>query len=394
MPFVLPNRLIDSDEVGLVLVFGKLSLLEACSVLEGPLLKAEVPCDRISVLRIRRPGQERLSDLAGAHKIAPLMAVSEEPSSGVAKLVEGVTELLHDKVTLSVSSYDVNTDDYEDIVRALLDEVKRAGFRKAHLLRPDDNELLSEQVQSRSALDIVAFPYHGGIGLGPTVWIPDSVSMRDRGTQKPTPHSDISMSPRLARVLLNLSGLTMGQTILDPFCGSGTILAEAFMRSMRCLGLDAKTNRVKDARENLGWLVGSVKDWGYDIRVGDARELPGMLRGSKVDAIVSEPLLLPTINARPRTRTAADLIGQAGEVYGDALASMAHVIRPGGRIVVVVPVIETMEGEEVSLTLEGRALGLRLFQPGPIGFQYPVRLSFESTRWIKRAVYVFESASG
>ena len=227
--------------------------------------------------------------------------------------------------------------------------------------------------------------------MGPTTWVPDSTSMRERGTQKPTPHSEISMSPRLARVLLNLSGLRKGQTVLDPFCGSGTILAEAFIRSMRCLGLDTKTNRVRDARENLGWLVGGVKDKGYDIRVGDARELPLMLRGSKVDAVVTEPLLLPKFRARPKTSAAADLINQAGEVYGDALVSMAEVVQPGSRIVVVVPVILTMDGEEVSLTLEGREIGLRLFQPGPVGFQYPVRLSFESTRWIRRAVYVFES---
>jgi len=393
MPFILPRRFIDSEEVALVLAFGRLSVLEACSVLEGSVLRAEAPCDRISVLKVRRPGSERLPELAGVHKVAPLMAVSDGASTGVVKLVEKVTERLHDKVTLSVSGYDVDEDDYERIVRALLDEVKRAGFNKAHLLRPNNNELLAEQVQLRSVLDVVAFPYHGGIGLGPTAWVPDSASMRERGTQKPTPHSDISMSPRLARVLLNLSGLRKGQTVLDPFCGSGTILAEAFIHSMRCLGLDAKTNRVRDARENLGWLVGSVKDKGYDIRVGDARELSRMLRRSKVDAVVTEPMLLPRIEARPKTSTATDLINQAGEVYGDALASMAEVLQPGGRIVVVVPVIQTMDGEEVSMTLEGRQLGLKLFQPGPVGFQYPVRLSFESTRWVKRAVYVFESRS-
>jgi len=393
MPFILPRRFAESDEVALVLAFGRLSVLEACSVLEGSVLSAEAPCERVSVLKVRRPVQERLPELAGVHKVAPLMALFDGTSAGVGSLVGKVTEHLHDKVTLSVSGYDIGEDDYETIVRALLDEVKRAGFNKAHLLRPNNGELLAEEVQSRSALDIVAFPYHGSIGLGPTVWIPDSASMRERGTQKPTPHSDISMSPRLARVLLNLSGLWKGQTVLDPFCGSGTILAEAFTRSMRCLGLDAKTNRVRDARENLGWLVGTVKDKGYDIRVGDARELPRMLRGSKVDAVVTEPLLLPRIQARPKTSTATGLINQAGEVYGDALASMAEVIQPGGRIVVVVPVILTMNGEEVSLTLEGRGMGLRLFQPGPIGFQYPIRLSFESTRWIRRAVYVFESMS-
>jgi tRNA (guanine10-N2)-dimethyltransferase len=393
MPFTLPKHLIDSDEVALVLAFGKLSVLEACSVLEGSVLRAETPCDRVSVMKIRQPGPARLPELAGVHKVAPLMAVSDGASTGIGKLVEKVTEHLHDKATLSVSGYDVDDDDYETIVRALLDEVKRAGFNKAHLLRPNNNELLAEQVQLRSALDIVAFPYHGGIGLGPTLWVPDSASMRERGTQKPTPHSDISMSPRLARILLNLSGLRKGQTVLDPFCGSGTILAEAFIRSMRCLGLDAKTNRVRDARENLGWLVGSVKDKGYDIRVGDARELPRLLRGSRVDAVVTEPLLLPRIEARPKTSTATDLINQAGEVYGDALASIAEVLQPGGRIVVVVPVILTMDGEEVSMTLEGRQLGLKLFQPGPVSFRYPVRLSFESTRWVKRAVYVFESRS-
>jgi hypothetical protein len=52
-----------------------------------------------------------------------------------------------------------------------------------------------------------------------------------------------------------------------------------------------------------------------------------------------------------------------------------------------------MDGDEVTLALEGRRLGLRLYQPGPVGFEYPVRLSFESTRWIRRAVYVFESPS-
>jgi len=393
MPFTLPKRLVDFEEVALVLAFGRLSVLEACSVLEASVLRAETPCDRVSVLKVRRPGSERLPELAGVHKVAPLMAVSDEASTGVVKLVEKVTEHLHDKATLSVSGYDVDEDDYETIVRALLDEVKRAGFNKAHLLRPNNNELPAEQVQLRSALDVVAFPYHGGIGLGPTVWVPDSASMRERGTRKPTPHSDISMSPRLARVLLNLSGLRKGQTVLDPFCGSGTILAEAFVLSMRCLGLDAKINRVRDARENLGWLVGSVKDKGYDIRVGDARALPHILQRSKVDAVVTEPLLLPRIEARPKTSTATDLINHAGEVYGDALASMVEVLRPGGRIVVVVPVIQTMDGEEVSMTLEGRQLGLKLFQPGPVSFLYPVRLSFESTRWVKRAVYVFKSRS-
>jgi hypothetical protein len=87
------------------------------------------------------------------------------------------------------------------------------------------------------------------------------------------------------------------------------------------------------------------------------------------------------------------MIEGSARIYNDALASMADSVHPEGRIVIVVPVVQTMDGDEVTLTLEGRRLGLRLYQPGPVGFEYPVRLSFESTRWVRRAVYVFEPRS-
>jgi tRNA G10 N-methylase Trm11 len=162
---------------------------------------------------------------------------------------------------------------------------------------------------------------------------------------------------------------------------------------LRCLGLDSRASRVQEARENLQWSLGGVSTKGYDIRKGDARELRRILRGTKVDAVVTEPLLLPRLDARPKTSTASAMIEESATVYNDALASMADSIHPEGRIVVVVPAIQTMDGDEVTLTLDGRKLGLRLYQPGPVGFEYPVRLSFESTRWVRRAVYVFEPRS-
>ena len=86
---------------------------------------------------------------------------------------------------------------------------------------------------------------------------------------------------------------------------------------------------------------------------------------------------------------AKEMIDEAGSVYAQALASIAAAVRPGGRIVVVVPVLQTTEESEIYVGLDGRPLGLVPFQPGLVTFHYPVRLSFESTRWLRRAVYVF-----
>jgi len=393
MPFVLPSAVLETDEIALVLAFGRLSVLEACTVLGRSVLRAEAPSERVSVLQVERLPTESIRELSGVHKCAPLTTKLGSASEDLSSLVDLVTSYLDEKSNFSMSSYDVGEDDYEDLVRSMLDGIRAAGLKKVRLLRPPGNELISERVLAREALDVIAFPYHDGFGLGPTVWVPDSASMRQRGTRKPVPHSDIAQSPRLARTLVNLAGLNPGQTVLDPFCGSGTILIEAYGKSLRCLGLDSRASRVQEARENIRWSIGGVTDRGYDVRKGDARELPRMLRGSKVDAIVTEPLLLPRLDARPKTSTARAMVEESALVYNDALASMADCIHSEGRIVVVVPVIQTMDGDEVALTLEGRKLGLKPYQPGPIGFDYPVRLSFESTRWIKRAVYVFEPRS-
>jgi len=393
MPFVLPSAVLETDEIALVLAFGRLSVLEACTVLGRSVLRAEAPSERVSVLRVERLPTESIRELSGVHKCAPLTTKLGSTSEDLSSLVDLVTSYLDEKSNFSMSSYDMGEDDYEDLVRSMLDGIRAAGLKKVRLLRPPGNELISERVLAREALDVIAFPYHDGFGLGPTVWVPDSASMRQRGTRKPVPHSDIALSPRLARTLVNLAGLKPGQTVLDPFCGSGTILIEAYGKSLRCLGLDSRASRVQEARENIRWSIGGVTDRGYDVRKGDARELPRMLRGSKVDAIVTEPLLLPRLDARPKTSTARAMVEESALVYNDALASMADCIHSEGRIVVVVPVIQTMDGDEVTLTLEGRKLGLKAYQPGPVGFDYPVRLSFESTRWVKRAVYVFEPRS-
>jgi len=393
VPFVLPPSVIEGDRLALVLAYGRLSVLEACTMLRPAVNRAEAPDERVSVLETHLLDLDRLGKLAGAHKAAPLVEEVSSASDPQPKLVRLLASFMEDKSNVSLSSYGVGEDDHEDLVRTLLDGIKASGLRKARLLRPRGGELMAEDVLSRKAVDIVAFPYHGGFGIGPTMWVPDSAQLRRRGTKKPMPHSDISLSPRLARVLLNLGGLEPGMVVLDPFCGSGTILAEGYSMSLRCLGLDRSASRVQDARENLQWSGGGNRLSNYDIRKGDARNVSAMLHGSRVDAIVTEPLLLPRLEARPKTATAEALVNEAGEVYEQALASMADSLQPGGRIVIVVPVVLTMDGDEVSFVLEGRELGLKLYQPGPVGFEYPIRLSFESTRWVRRAVYVFEARS-
>lgn len=54
--------------------------------------------------------------------------------------------------------------------------------------------------------------------------------------------------PQLAKSLFNLAGLEPGQTLMDPFCGSGTVLLEGYLNGFRSYGTDLNILAVKIAR--------------------------------------------------------------------------------------------------------------------------------------------------
>ena len=63
--------------------------------------------------------------------------------------------------------------------------------------------------------------------------------------------SPISLHPRYARTLVNLTRVRPGQTILDPFCGTGGILLEASMIGAKVLGSDIAEGMVVGCVANL-----------------------------------------------------------------------------------------------------------------------------------------------
>ena len=90
-----------------------------------------------------------------------------------------------------------------------------------------------------------------------------------RSNEKRPFSSPISMDPVLARVLVNLSEVSAGEQILDPFCGTGGILIEAGLCGIGVKGLDIQEEMVEGAKQNL-------KEYGilnYDIREGDISEV-------------------------------------------------------------------------------------------------------------------------
>jgi tRNA G10 N-methylase Trm11 len=394
LPFLVPPESIDSESLILVLAFGAPSLLEAQCVF-GDNAKVSTQCEDIAVADLNGSRFKGYTGLAGVHKIAlPLPPIDSRD------FAEAIT-FPERNFNFSLSLYCTKGDEeaeYEELSEQLLSTIREAGHRKANLIRSRlGPELHSERVLSRSAMDFVVFPIGATSQWGVTVYVPETEGFKERSTERPFVTSGISLSSRLARMLVNISGVSKGQVLLDPFCGSGTILGEALLKGADCIGIDRNHGSVERTKENLAWFLSQGRRSGqrapsYSVIAGDATNLRRSLGDRMVDTIVSEPILLPRLSSPPSLEKSRRLIKHASGIYSEALYEMSGVLRSGGRMVLVTPSLRTIEGKDVTLSFEDlKEVGLRPFQPpGAPHYEYPLKVSHQSTRWVRRAVYALE----
>lgn len=134
--------------------------------------------------------------------------------------------------------------------------------------------------------------------------------------------SPISLHPRLARALINLTGVRRGERLLDPFCGTGGILIEASLMGIKVLGSDISEEMVRGCQENL-------EHFGADfmrlerVDVGNIADVFG-----KVDAIATDP---------PYGRSTTTMRERVEHLYSRMMGSFANTLRPGGKLGLVLP---------------------------------------------------------
>jgi len=86
---------------------------------------------------------------------------------------------------------------------------------------------------------------------------------------------------KLARVMINLIGLKEGETVCDPFCGTGTTLLEAESMGIKAIGVDFDEKMCEISKENL-------KANGFKSKISKADFSEFSKMQDKFDAIVTD----------------------------------------------------------------------------------------------------------
>ena len=93
----------------------------------------------------------------------------------------------------------------------------------------------------------------------------------------------ISLDPQVARTMLNLARVKAGDSVADPFAGTGGILIEAGLMKCRVFGMDIDAEMVDGTMKNLDYF--NIRS--YKLKVGDAFDLRSMF-GDTFDTIVTD----------------------------------------------------------------------------------------------------------
>ena len=129
----------------------------------------------------------------------------------------------------------------------------------------------------------------------------------------------ITLHPKIARALVNLSCIKKQETLLDPFCGTGGILLEAGLLGIHIIGSDIDKKMIDGCRKNLEFYhLNNFTLFCADI--GDISK-----HVCSVDAIVTD---FPY--ARATTTKGEELT----KLYNRAFMNISQILKKNGRAVI------------------------------------------------------------
>ena len=276
--------------------------------------------------------KQPLDAAALMHRLGGTIKIAEQITSSEYPLPNMISHLTHAQ---PVGKIDFAVNDRR-LALELKKELKTAGHTARFItIKNTATILFNRLVEKQSDLTVLGNQIYVTRAIQPIV----ELGARDYGR----PGSDAKsgmLPPKLAKIMINLAQIPLDANILDPFCGSGTILMEAAAMGYKHLtGSDLSPKAIADTKKNLNWLIThySLPITHYKIHQADARSLDHILKPRSIDAIITEPYLGKPLTGRESKPYLLQQTKDLAALYTAAFASFAKILKPNGVIIFITP---------------------------------------------------------
>ena len=179
--------------------------------------------------------------------------------------------------------------------------------------------------------EILHFANRWFVGIG----VQDIDAYTSRDQARPARDAKVGMlPPKLAQILINLCGpLPKNATILDPFCGTGVVLQEAYLMNYRPYGTDLSDRMVEYSERNLDWITHDEKP-DFLLEQGDATNHSWK---QPIDAIACEGYLGPPMSLAPADIKMKDAMHDCKAIIIGFFKNVYEQIASGTPIAMAIP---------------------------------------------------------
>lgn len=172
-----------------------------------------------------------------------------------------------------------------------------------------------------------------------------------RDMKKPERREHLAISPRLAKILINLSETKKDDTILDPFCGIGGIMQEAIIKKLNAYGTDTDKEAIYHARKNLDWIQRRYKTTHhYTPKTENAKNITN----KNFDGIATETPLGEVLKKQPNDPKAKQIIQKFERIIIPILKHLGQIKKPNAKIAITFPRIKKHTVDYEKITKETR----------------------------------------
>ena len=146
------------------------------------------------------------------------------------------------------------------------------------------------------------------------------------------------------------AGSRAAVTILDPFCGTGTVLQEALLAGYDVVGTDLSQKMVDYTTENLSWLQSTFTTPGRVIDIHQADATTHRWPNSRhLTAVVCETYLGQPFSAPPAPQKLAAVVGNCNHIITSFLTNIRPQLAPNTPLCIAVPAWYDASGQATHL---------------------------------------------
>ena len=321
---------------------------EVINILNSPDDQIELIGQNFILAETNQDSKNLMSMLGGTIKIAKYLNTLDDLNKLDSKQWQNYLSLQKTKKNnYGFSLYNDSKKSWHKLYKLSLElkkELKSQKY-KARLVTGKQHDLSSVIIKKNNLLnnELLIIKHNNNYILSITEAIQDFAKYGHRDMQRPQRDDRSGMiPPKVAQMMINLAGPDRQKTILDPFCGSGTILQEAALQNFsQIFGTDNNKQTIDDAKENLDWLKTEYDfESNINIQLADVKNLSKKFDTNFIDLIVTEPFMgdARLLHNTNDSKTIKKITHELQELYNSAFQEFKKILSINSKIIFIFPI--------------------------------------------------------